>query len=151
MEAVKAQCMNGMWGHSAALPDGHSEGYGGMNQIGLPMTISLVLARQAGVTRSGPRPGDSSGPSACCAGMSTRAPFPMAITSPGRGMRTTANAPARRCFSTCWAIARRRAFFARMATAAYDEREHGHSGNFFNMLWALPGVSRCGPLATGAY
>ena len=41
--------MNGMWGHCAALPDGHSEGYGGMNQIGLPMTISLVLARQAGV------------------------------------------------------------------------------------------------------
>ena len=49
MEAVKAQCMNGMWGHCAALPDGHSEGYGGMNQIGLPMTIALVLARQAGV------------------------------------------------------------------------------------------------------
>ena len=43
------------------------------------------------------------------------------------------------------------AFFARMATAAYDERERGHTGNFFNMLWALPGVSRCGPLATGAY
>ena len=24
-------------------------------------------------------------------------------------------------------------------------------GNFFNILWALPGVARCGPLATGAY
>jgi hypothetical protein len=34
---------------------------------------------------------------------------------------------------------------------AYDEREHGHCGNFFNMLWALPGASRGGPLATGAY
>ena len=42
-------------------------------------------------------------------------------------------------------------FFARMSTAAYDERERGHTGNFFNVLWALPGVSRCGPLATGAY
>ena len=38
-----------------------------------------------------------------------------------------------------------------MATAAYDEREQGHCGNWFNMMWALPGVSRCGPLATGAY
>ena len=43
------QCMNGMWGHAPPLADGHSEGYGSMNAIGLPMTISLVLARQAGV------------------------------------------------------------------------------------------------------
>jgi hypothetical protein len=43
------------------------------------------------------------------------------------------------------------AYFSRMATAAYDEREQGHCGNWFNMMWALPGVSRCGPLATGAY
>ena len=38
-----------------------------------------------------------------------------------------------------------------MSVAAYDERERGHTGNFFNILWAMPGVSRCGPLATGAY
>lgn len=38
-----------------------------------------------------------------------------------------------------------------MATAAYAERESGHTGNFFNILWALPGVSRCGPAATAAY
>jgi hypothetical protein len=42
-------------------------------------------------------------------------------------------------------------YFARMGLAAYDERERGHTGNFYNVLWALPGVSRCGPLATGAY
>jgi hypothetical protein len=38
-----------------------------------------------------------------------------------------------------------------MATAAYDCREQGHCGNFWNMLWAIPGASRSGPLATGAY
>jgi HEAT repeat protein len=42
-------------------------------------------------------------------------------------------------------------FFSKMATAAYSERERGHTGNYFNVLWALPGVARCGPLATGAY
>ncbi|MGA2033694.1 MAG: DUF6288 domain-containing protein [Thermoguttaceae bacterium] len=41
-------------------------------------------------------------------------------------------------------------FFSRMGTAAYAERESGHTGNFFNVLWAMPGVSRCGPLAAGA-
>ena len=43
------------------------------------------------------------------------------------------------------------AFFAKMGTAGYAEREQGHTGNFFNILWAMPGVARCGPLATGAY
>jgi len=42
-------------------------------------------------------------------------------------------------------------FFAKMSTAAYSERERGHTGNYFNVLWALPGVARIGPLATGAY
>ena len=42
-------------------------------------------------------------------------------------------------------------FFAKMSVAAYDERERGHTGNFFNILWAMPGVSRCGPHASGAY
>ncbi len=42
-------------------------------------------------------------------------------------------------------------YFLRMGLAAYGERECGHTGNFFNVLWALPGVSRCGALATGAY
>jgi Family of unknown function (DUF6288)/HEAT repeats len=42
-------------------------------------------------------------------------------------------------------------FNSRLATAAYDGREQGHCGNFWNMLWALPGVSRSGPHATGAY
>ena len=38
-----------------------------------------------------------------------------------------------------------------MTTAAYSERERGHTGNYFNVLWAMQGVARCGPLATGAY
>jgi hypothetical protein len=38
-----------------------------------------------------------------------------------------------------------------MATAAYAERESGHTGNFFNVFWAMPGVSRSGPTATAAY
>jgi HEAT repeat protein len=43
-------------------------------------------------------------------------------------------------------------FFSHMAAASYgEERETGHTGNFFNMLWALPGVARAGPEATGAW
>lgn len=42
-------------------------------------------------------------------------------------------------------------YFSKMATAGYTERERGHTGNYFNLAWALLGVSRSGPNATGAY
>ena len=75
----------------------------------------------------------------------------MAITSHGPGMRTTGNVPPRRCSSICWAIARRRRFSPGCPWPATPSGNAGTPGNFFNILWALPGVSRCGPLATGAY
>jgi hypothetical protein len=31
------------------------------------------------------------------------------------------------------------------------ERDTGHTGNYFNILWALPGVAQSGPNATGAW
>ncbi len=36
-------------GHTFALPDGRLQGYGMMNSPGLPLTIGMVLARDAGV------------------------------------------------------------------------------------------------------
>ncbi len=32
-----------------------------------------------------------------------------------------------------------------------QERDTGHTGNFFNILWSLPGVAQSGPNATGAW
>jgi hypothetical protein len=43
-------------------------------------------------------------------------------------------------------------FFARMSVAAHGpERDCGHCGNYFNMLWAMPSVAMSGPNASGAW
>jgi hypothetical protein len=43
-------------------------------------------------------------------------------------------------------------FFSRMALASHGpERDGGHTGNFFNILWSLPAVAQSGPHATGAW
>ena len=43
-------------------------------------------------------------------------------------------------------------FYSWMAVAAHGaERDTGHTGNFFNILWALPGVVRSGPQASGVW
>jgi hypothetical protein len=43
-------------------------------------------------------------------------------------------------------------FFSRMSLASHGaERDTGHTGNFFNILWALPGIAQSGPQATGGW
>ena len=49
LEAAKGQSAVGSWGHGFARPDGRLGGYGMMNSPGVPLTISLVMARAAGV------------------------------------------------------------------------------------------------------
>jgi len=43
-------------------------------------------------------------------------------------------------------------YFTRTSVACHGgARDQGHTGNYFNLLWAMPGVSRSGPHATGAW
>jgi HEAT repeat protein len=43
-------------------------------------------------------------------------------------------------------------YFSRMSVASHgNERDYGHTGNFFCMTWAIPGVAQSGPNATGAW
>lgn len=43
-------------------------------------------------------------------------------------------------------------FFSRMSVASHGaERDTGHTGNFFNLLWAMPAVALSGPQATGQW
>ncbi len=49
LEVAKGQSKVGSWGHGFAIPDGRLGGYGMMNSPGIPLTISLTMARAAGV------------------------------------------------------------------------------------------------------
>lgn len=151
MDAVAAQSSYGTWGHGGRKPNGNCSGYGAMNQIGLAMTISMVLAREAGVKDP-----------ALDKAIAKSANFlrwyvdkgaipygdhlPWTVSHEDNGKCSVAAV-----LFDLLGDREATAFYSRMATAAYDEREQGHCGNWFNMMWALPGVSRCGPLATGAY
>lgn len=150
MLAVKNQCMNGMWGHAPSLANGHSEGYGGMNQIGLPMTMALVLARQVGVTDPAiDQAIDRSLALLCWYVHKGSIPYGDHECYPSHENNGMCSCMA--VLSDLRGDGEATLFFSRMATAAYDVREYGHCGNYWSMLWALPGVSCGGQLATGAY
>ena len=152
LEAARGQSAVGSWGHGFAKPDGRLGGYGMMNSPGVPLTIGLVLAREAGVKDP---------ELARAIELSARLlrfyigkgaiPYgdhhPWIETHEDNG----------KCGMTAVLFnllgeADGAEFFSRMSLASHGpERDTGHTGNFFNMLWAMPGVAQSGPQATGAW
>lgn len=152
LEAARGQSAVGSWGHTFALPDGRLQGYGMMNSPGLPLTIGMVMARDAGVkdpeilraielssnllrfyTGKGAVPyGD-------------HAAWTETHEDNGKcGMAAVLFNALRESGST--------EYFTRMALASHgSERDCGHTGNFFNLLWSLPAIGQAGPQATGLW
>ncbi len=152
MEIVHGQSAVGSWGHRFARPDGRLNGYGMMNAPGLPLTVSLILARKAGV--SDPELDVAIEKSTRlirfyvgkgCVPYGDHAPWMETHDDNGK------NGIAALMFNL---LGDREAaeYFSHMSVASHGaEREMGHTGNFFNMLWAMPGVALSGPNASGAW
>ncbi len=152
MEIVRGQSEVGSWGHRFVQADGRLAGYGMMNSPGLPLNVSLILARKAGVDN--PELEEAIEKNARLVRFYVgkgSIPYgdhhPWIQTHEDNGKNGIAavmfhlldDAPAAE-------------FFSRMSVASYGgERDEGHTGNFFNMLWAMPGVALSGPQATGAW
>jgi hypothetical protein len=152
MEAAKGQSNVGSWGHRFAKPDGGLSGYGMMNAPGIPLTTSLVLARAAGVKDPA---------------------IDLAIERSTKLLRFYAgkgsipygdhdawiqnhddngkNGMAAVLFSLLDEVEVSE-YFSRMSLACHgQERDTGHTGNFWNIAWAMPGIVQSGPNATGAW
>lgn len=152
LEAAKGQSAVGSWGHGFAVPGGRLGGYGMMNSPGLPLTISLVMARAAGVKDPAvDRAIELSarllrfyiGKGAIPYG--DHHPWIESHDDNGKcGMAAV--------LFNLLDDPKGAEFFSRMSIASHGpERDCGHTGNFFNILWSLPGVAQSGPNATGAW
>ena len=152
LEAVNGQSIVGSWSHGFAEPDGRACAYGMMNSPGIPLTRSLALARKAGVSdpvvaRSVERSvrllrfyvGKGSIP------YGDHEPWIQTHQANGK------NGMAAVMFNLL-GNAEAAEYFSRMSIASHgNERDYGHTGNFFNILWAMPAISLSGPNATGAW
>ena len=152
LEAAEGQSAVGSWGHGFAKPDGRLGGYGMMNSPGLPLTISLVLAREVGVRdpkidraieRSTRLLRFYVGKGAVPYG--DHHPWIENHEDNGKcGMASV--------LFNLLGEPKGAEFFSRMSLASHGpERDTGHTGNFFNMVWSMPGVAHSGPHATGAW
>ena len=152
LEAAKGQSAVGSWGHKFARPDGRLNGYGMMNSPGEPLTIAMVMAQAAGV--NDPKVSHAIDMSVRllsfyiskgCVPYGDHAPWMQSHDDNGKcGMA-----------AVLFNLLDNRAgadFFAHMSLCSHGpERDCGHTGNYFNILWAMPGVALSGPQATGAW
>ncbi|MFN9718130.1 MAG: DUF6288 domain-containing protein [Planctomycetota bacterium] len=152
LEAANGQSAVGSWGHGFARPDGRLGGYGMMNSPGVPLTISLVMARAAGV--EDPEVSEAIERSLRllrfyigkgCIPYGDHAPWMETHEDNGKcGMAAV--------LFNLVDETEGAEFFARMSLCSHGaERDCGHTGNYFNILWAMPGVALSGPDATGAW
>ena len=150
LEAAHGQSGVGTWGHKFARPDGNLHGYGAMNSPGIPLAVAMVLAREAGVKDPDLDKAIDRAASFLRWYVNKGAP-PYGDHAPWPGHEDNGKSSNATVLFDLLGDREAAEFFAKMSVAAYDERERGHTGNFFNILWAMPGVSRCGPHASGAY
>jgi HEAT repeat protein len=152
MESAEGQSIVGSWGHKFAGEDGRLVGYGMMNAPGVPLTISLVMARTAGVKdakidlaieRSAKLLRFYTGKGAVPYG--DHHPWTQTHEDNGKsGMAAV--------LFNLMEEKKPTEFFSKMALASHgNERDLGHTGNFWNMNWAMPAVNLSGPQATGAW
>lgn len=150
---AEGQSAVGTWGHGMSLPRhaGGLGGYGAINQSGMGCWLSLILAQKCGVNDAIVKEaiersrrffvfyvGKGSIP------YGDHAPYFYLHDNNGK------NAMAAIAFDLLGDDEAAR-FFSRMSTAAYDERELGHTGNYFGYLWGPLGVARAGGEAVAAH
>ena len=142
------------WGHSFVDPTNQRlRGYGAVNAVGVPVVMSLVLAKECGVDVK-----DLDQTISDSAEFFRRHVGLGAIPY-GDGPPTTKyghddngkNSAAALFFNMLGDEVATR-YYTRTAMAAYgSDREQGHTGNFFNMLWSLPAVALGGEESTGMW
>jgi hypothetical protein len=149
-EIARGQSAVGTWGHKFALPNGNCNGYGCMNSPGIVLATAMVIAREAGVKDPAVDKAITKA-SGFLRWYVNKGAIPYGDHQPWPGHEDNGKCSGAAVLFDLLGDREATSYFGRMSTAAYAERERGHTGNFFNVLWALPGVSRCGPLATGGY
>lgn len=152
MEAAEGQSIVGSWGHKFANPDGRLPGYGMMNSPGAVLTVGMVMAREAGV--------DDPEVATAIERSNTLLEFYIGKGAIPYGDHKPNTFGHEDNGKNCMVAVlfdqlgnkEGARFFNKMSVASHaGERDQGHTGNYFNITWAMPGISRGGPYATGAW
>ena len=155
----KNRSLFGTLGHGFAdkWPDGSDNGplgsgYGPVNSAGMPCILGVMLAKECGLTNPEIDPTIEVA-NKFFAYYSGKGAIPYGEHEPYLNGHETNGKSGQGAlhFGLQGSYVEEGKFFAKMATAAASEREWGHSGSFFNYLWAPLGAAQGGEEAAASY
>ncbi|MHC4248485.1 MAG: DUF6288 domain-containing protein [Planctomycetota bacterium] len=150
---ARGQSGVGSWGHSMAMPNhGYCNGYGALNQAGNICWMSLLLAKKCGVTNPEIERAITRGYDYLSFFINKQCvPYGDHIALDCTAHDDNGKNSAVACAFAMLGDSEGTEFFSRMTVASYAVREHGHTGNWFSLLWGPLGASRAGPQACSAF
>lgn len=156
---ARGQSQVGTWGHRICVPYqmsdgtlyGVAPGYGAMNQSGLTCLIGLALAQKCGVDDMDIRQAISRSKRffEFCVDRG-------AITYGDHGASSNVRDDNGKCsqaavFFDLIGDKEAATFLTKMTLASYNEREFGHTGNYYSFVWGNLGAARGGDEAASAF
>ena len=148
---IDGQNVLGLWGHGYKADDGSCSGYGALNQVGLVCALSLALAQKCNVEIEGLNRAVKRSVK-CFEWYVDKGGIPYGYHKPWGGHTTNGKNAIAAVFMDVAGNKKAAGYFSRLsATATASERESGHTGHYFNMLWGPLGAARAGDEAAAAH
>jgi hypothetical protein len=155
---AKNQSLFGTIGHKYSIKniDGSNNGpiigYGPVNSAGMPYFLGLLLAKQCGITHAEIDPAiERSNRFYAYYAHKGVVPYGENKAAIGGHENNGKSALGALCFGLQPSRADEAKYYTRLALASASEREHGHTGAFFNYLWAPLGAAAGGEEAAAAH
>ncbi len=147
---AKGQSFAGTWGHTNAGPNGICIGYGAMSQPSLSVGVSLLLNQQCGI--DDPVVAEAIGKTDIFFSTHVdKGSIPYGDGIPDTVHDSNGRSSLAVIFFDLLDRPKSYDYWARMTVASYLQREEGHTGNYWGMLWGPLGAMRAGPEATAAF
>jgi hypothetical protein len=141
----------GTWGHSMRMPQQNfAAGYGAMNQIGLTLTISLLLTQKCGVEVNDLDVAINQSLD-FFRYFVEKGSIPYGDHAPGNGLAGNGKSAQTAILFDLAGEKAPATYFTRLTVASYNQLEDGHTGHFFNGLWGPLGAARGGAEAAQSY
>lgn len=153
-QIVRGQSVFGTWGH--IFKDEVTQrlhGYGAVNAVGLPLAISLALAKDCNVDVEGLDEAVERSAIFYRKFVHLGAvPYGEGVPNLHYGHDDNGKNAAAAVFFSLLEDQEATEYFSKCALACYNySRERGHAGNFTSIFWGLPAVSLLGKEATGLW
>ena len=146
---AKGQSLVGTWGHGNA-ENGLLKGYGAMCNPSLACAISLLLNQKCGIDEAVVNKAIQRS-EIFFSSYVDKGNIPYGDHSPRDVHDSNGRCSMAVIFFDLLNNPEAYSFFARMTIASYDEREQGHTGNYWSFLWGPLGAMRAGPEAAAAF